>query len=80
MFLQLEESDIERIALRSAELAAEIVLKRTHEPSLMTKRECAEYLRVSVSSVDRYIKEGLPCRKVGGQPRFVKDDVDEWLT
>lgn len=78
MFLQLEESDIERIALRSAELAAEIVLKRTQEPSLMTKRECAEYLRVSVSTMDRLMKDGMPYRKVGGQPRFNKDDVDRW--
>lgn len=79
MYLQLEESDIERIALRSAEQAYEIILKRTREPEIMTKKECADYLRVSVSTIDRFMKEGLPHRQVGGHPRFIRSEIKEWM-
>lgn len=48
---------------------------------LMRLRELAEYLDVSESTVHnwRYRGEGPPGFKVGGQVRYRREDVEEWL-
>ena len=49
-------------------------------PDVMTTRELAEYLRLSERSVYRLLERGeIPAVKVGGQWRFRKSAVDEWL-
>lgn len=48
--------------------------------SLMTIAEVAAFLRVHRSTVYRLLQEGgLPAVKVGGQWRFNKASVEEWL-
>jgi len=46
--------------------------------SLMTVKDTADYLRVSTSTVYRYV-EGLPYYKMKLGLRFRKEDVDVWL-
>jgi excisionase family DNA binding protein len=47
---------------------------------LMTVREVADYLRVSVKTIYRLLKQGrIPGTKVGNQWRFNKTAIDEWL-
>jgi excisionase family DNA binding protein len=51
--------------------------KRTQ---IMTPKEAAKYLGLHVVTVYRLIKKGnLPCFRVGGQWRFKKDLLDEWI-
>ena len=47
---------------------------------LLTLRETAEYLKVSVRTVHRLIRDaGLPSFKVGGQWRVRADELQRWL-
>jgi len=47
---------------------------------VLTTRELAEYLRLSERSIYRLLERGeIPAVKVGGQWRFLKRAVDEWL-
>jgi excisionase family DNA binding protein len=45
----------------------------------MTKAECQEYLRISKSSLEKLVKQGLPRIKLERKVLFRKDDVDRWL-
>lgn len=45
----------------------------------MTKAECQEYLRISKSSLEKLVKEGLPRIKLDRKVIFRKSDVDHWL-
>jgi excisionase family DNA binding protein len=53
-------------------------METTTEQFLSTK-ELMALLRVSRSTISRLLEEGLPCLKVGGQNRFLKEEVIEWL-
>lgn len=47
---------------------------------VMTVKEVAEYLRLAESTVYRLVKNGsLPGRKLGGNWRFSRKSLDEWL-
>jgi excisionase family DNA binding protein len=47
---------------------------------LMTLREVAGYLGLHVMTVYKLTREGrIPSAKVGGQWRFKRDVLDEWL-
>ncbi|MGQ9736412.1 MAG: helix-turn-helix domain-containing protein [Armatimonadota bacterium] len=49
-------------------------------PEVMSIRELADYLRVSVHTVYRLAEQGkLPGRKVGKHWRFHRDVIVEWL-
>lgn len=48
-------------------------------PVLVTRDGPAEALAVSVSSIDRLIREGCPRVRVGDAPRFSIPDVIAWL-
>ncbi len=42
--------------------------------------EVARILRISTKTLSRLTKRGeIPCRKVGGQYRYFKSDLDRWL-
>lgn len=50
------------------------------EKGIMTLREVAAYLNFSEKKIYNLVKSGdIPFRKIGGQYRFVKDVIDEWL-
>ena len=42
----------------------------------MTKAECQEYLRISKSSLEKLVKQGLPRIKLERKVLFRKADVD----
>ena len=46
----------------------------------MNKKETADYLKMSIPSIDRYMKtEELPYKKIGKSVRYVRAEIDEWL-
>lgn len=53
---------------------------RTGNPEVMSVRELADYLRISVHTVYRLAEQGkLPGRKVGKHWRFHRDVIVAWL-
>lgn len=45
----------------------------------LTRQEAAEYLRISVASLDRYVRQGkLPRHRLAGTrtARFIKEELD----
>ena len=47
---------------------------------VLTAREAAKYLRLTLSTFYRYMWEGkLPSSKIGGRYRFKKSVLDRWL-
>ena len=52
--------------------------KKTHQ--IMTLQEVAQYLGLHVMTVYKLTREGrVPAAKIGGQWRFKRDVLDEWL-
>jgi predicted DNA-binding transcriptional regulator AlpA len=46
----------------------------------MNKAQVAEYLDKSTATIDRYMREGMPYRKIdGGYPEFYKSEIDRWV-
>jgi len=50
-----------------------------YQTPMLSKRRLAERLRVSRSTIDRYIEEGLPTRNVFGSVRIAPFDAETWL-
>ena len=50
-----------------------------YQENLLCKKNIAGALRVSVRTVERWIEDGLPTRKVFGAVRFNPHDVTDWL-
>jgi len=47
---------------------------------LMTLKEVAEYLRLSIHTVYKMAQKGkIPALKAGKKWRFRKEDIDQWL-
>jgi len=54
--------------------------EREATPEYLTIKEVADRLRVSVSTVRKWIKQqGLPAVKPGGDWRIRSRDLDHWL-
>ena len=51
------------------------------EERLMTERQVAEYLNLSLRTIQRWRAEGTgpPVLYAGNRPRYRKADVDAWL-
>ena len=46
----------------------------------MTTKEVADYLRISIWTLYRWIKKmNMPVIKLGGLDRFRKNELDEWI-
>lgn len=43
------------------------------------KKQTCEYLNISNNTLDSWIKQGLPCIKVGKTVRFSKTEINRWL-
>ncbi|MBI4003690.1 MAG: helix-turn-helix domain-containing protein [Candidatus Omnitrophica bacterium] len=53
---------------------------RNNKESIMTLREVAQYLGLHVMTVYKLTREGrVPAAKIGGQWRFKRDVLDDWL-
>ena len=59
-------------------------LRRGHDPRLfdnwINKQQLADYLGVSISFINKVMKQGLPCRHFGRAVRFRISDAETWLT
>lgn len=54
--------------------------KKPSRTQIMTPKEAAKYLGLHLITIYRLIKKGqLPGFKVGGQWRFKKDLLDDWI-
>jgi excisionase family DNA binding protein len=50
------------------------------ERSVMTVIEIAKYLGFGVKEIQRMVATGeIPCSRVGGQLRFLRARIDEWI-
>jgi len=48
--------------------------------NVLTKKELAEILKVTVVTVDRQMKKGMPYMKLsGGSVRFDLEEVKQWM-
>ncbi|MBI4343864.1 MAG: helix-turn-helix domain-containing protein [Candidatus Omnitrophica bacterium] len=58
-------------------------MRKNHAPDkgqIMTLREVAKYLGLHVMTVYKLTREGrVPAAKIGGQWRFKRNVLDEWL-
>jgi hypothetical protein len=52
----------------------------TNEEQLLNRKEIASVLRVSLVTLNKYQKLGLPYRKVHGKPYFLKSEVINAMT
>lgn len=47
---------------------------------MFTKQELAEYLKVTIPTIDRYMKKGMPYIKLPtGTVRFDISEVEKWI-
>ena len=53
--------------------------RQQHQETYIGKRELAEWLDVSVPTVDRLLKEGCPSKKIRSRRVFNKAAVNHWL-
>lgn len=75
----ISKDEIREYIRQAAMLAAEQARETVKTPEIMTKAECAEYLRCDTTSLNRYMKCGLVCEYRGDTPVFRKTTVDLWL-
>ncbi|HOE69068.1 MAG TPA: helix-turn-helix domain-containing protein [Candidatus Omnitrophota bacterium] len=53
---------------------------RRERAQIMTPKEAAKYLGFHLVTIYRLLKKGeIPATKIGGQWRFKKDVLDNWL-
>jgi len=46
--------------------------------NMKTKKEIAETLKLSIPTIDRLMKKGMPYYKIGRSVRFKEEEVLEW--
>ena len=55
-------------------------MRDREKDEVLTAEEAAEYLRMALSTLYRYMRSGqVPCFKVGNQWRFKRSVLDEWI-
>ena len=71
--------EISGIIAETAQAVAEKL--RVYVPPVFTKKQVAAYLDKPISTVDRYMKEGLPYYKAdeNSYPEFSREQVDNWI-
>ena len=45
----------------------------------LTKQQVAEALQFHPRSIERWMREGLPCRYFGSRPRFRMSQIEAWF-
>ncbi len=82
MKIELETSDIERIAERVVEQITPLLRQnsKSNDNELMTVEEVASHLRKKPQSIyDKVYAKSIPFLKIGNHLRFRKIDIDIWL-
>lgn len=80
----MSESDALTHALRElirGVIREELAVLRAEPPPVeyRGRNEEAQRLRISVSTLDRLVRDGMPCVHIGDSRRFRAADVDAWL-
>ena len=57
----------------------EMATARPAESDWMTAADVCEHARISLSRLDKCVREGLPCHRVGPVRRFRRAEVDTWF-
>ena len=70
----LAPTDFERLL---AELKKHVA-KPVEKP--LRKAEAAEFLGVSLTSLDRLMRKGLPFHRLAGRPVFYASEINSWIT
>ncbi len=82
MKIELEVSDIERIAERVVEQIAPLLRQnsKSNDNELLTVDELVNYLKVKKSSIyDKVHTKSIPFLKNGNSLRFRRKHIDLWL-
>ncbi|WP_414699079.1 helix-turn-helix domain-containing protein [Oligoflexus sp.] len=82
MSLKKKSTPISSIGKKSNVLSVYVSAKDARDrifDNWITKKDLAESIGMSVSFVNKYMKEGLPYRRRGRSVRFRVLDVEEWL-
>lgn len=66
-------------AVRELAWAPPVQPSNPNAPGMLTITELAKALRVSRTTVGRFLREGLPACTVGGRQRFDLDQCKGWL-
>jgi excisionase family DNA binding protein len=45
----------------------------------LDRQQTAQRLAISIATLDRLCRAGLPCVRVGDSRRFLSSDVDAWI-
>ena len=70
---ELEEVIATAVAARTAD-------RRSGETTVLTRKEIADFLKISTKTVALRVKrEGMPCKRFGKEYRFIKADVLDWM-
>ena len=78
----LDEKELNDLMIRVADLAVGRLrddIERTRTPELMTATQLAGYLHCNRSTINQYVKKGMPEERCGDQPRYRKTSIDLWL-
>lgn len=78
----LEKVIVERIHAQLTPLIARIEeLESLRVTEYLTKTEAAKYIRCSTSTIDNYVKRGLPKYTISkGKVLFRRSDIDNFLS
>ncbi len=57
----------------------EELINECKEDKYLTRKEAAKYLKVSLATIDNYVKKGLKKYKLGRSTRFLKSDIDLFI-
>ena len=76
----LTPEQLEAIIARAIKAATASAYPPNEEPEILTREQVAKMLQIHPNVVGRYIRElGLPGRKLGGEWRFMREEVRAWL-
>ena len=69
----------EKVAERLQTNASQSTKAYSNAPEFMNKAQLSEYLNVSRTTIDRWIKtRNFPSSKIGGKYVYKREDIDRW--
>lgn len=81
MLIQIEPSSDFFTAIREAirEEVMKMVTANSVDTQLMTVENAAEFMQVSVLTIRKFMRQGLPHFQSGQVIRFLRSDIIEWM-
>jgi len=73
-FLREVYEEVKREVAKTAGIGCE------HQIDLLTRKEAAEYLKISLSTLDKMTKsDQIPFYKIGDSIKYIKTEINEFL-